>query len=50
MMNEGSGFGNGVDKDEIIKEFTKLNPFVLDEICHESILSAMFEHLIITEI
>jgi len=32
MMDKGSGFGNSVNKDQIIKEFTILNPFVFDKI------------------
>ena len=32
MMDEGSRFRYRVDKDQIIKEFAKLHPFVFDKI------------------
>ena len=35
MMDKGSGFGNRVDKDEVIKKLAKLYPFVFDKDCHK---------------
>lgn len=35
MMDEGSRFGNRVDKDEVIKKLAKFHPFVFDKICHK---------------